>query len=236
MGFMQSPLHLHVGIVVACTLNFASAQSVDWTDWTSVAGTNDAATGSLLIDGTVNATVSVSGCVAGTVINGTSTAFDDVTTFSPAIATGDALRTDHIGSTMGDFVITFSSAVTNPIFHMADRHHYSFTANNHLTSAPIEFSIVSGDLGYSNNGTNHFSLQRADWPFPFIQASDTNGAGTTANGTFYMLGTFTQIRLNLPQEDIVYFQIGDDDFVPVPEPSSAMLGSLGLLVLLRRKR
>ncbi|MGJ8697470.1 MAG: PEP-CTERM sorting domain-containing protein [Verrucomicrobiaceae bacterium] len=223
--------------LVLCTLIAVPSGALGqaWTDWTSVNGSNDQASGTLLINN-VSSTVNVFGCVAGTVTDGTSTVFADGNLFSPTIATGDALRTDHVGNSMGDFVITFSNPITNPVFHMAGRHHYSFTANDHLTSAAIKFEIESGNLGYGNPGQT--SLKRADWTIPFIQGGDSNGEGTTADGTFHMVGTFTQIRLGLPQEDFVYFQIGDDNWTPppVPEPSSGVMMLLGAGLLVRRRR
>ncbi|MCP5538211.1 MAG: PEP-CTERM sorting domain-containing protein [Akkermansiaceae bacterium] len=234
---MQAPLPLHVGLVMACTLNLVSAQSIDWTDWTSVNGTNDVATGSLLIDGTINATVSVSGCVAGTVIDGTSTAFSNAALFSPALVTSDTLRSDHNGSipAMGDFVITFSSAITNPFFHLKENHH-GFQAFDHTTGTPIATEIVSGNLVHTPG--DNTTLGADTWTGGFMLiGSDTNNFGTTADGSFYLLGTYTQIRIRSINEDIVFYQIGDDDHVaPVPEPSTLWLGMLGFFFLLRRRK
>ena len=229
----KNKLYLAVMTSLASTPQ-VTAQAVDWTDFTSTSG-NNVANGTILVNGTTSTNVTVTGCIAGTITNGTGTNFADASTFSPAIASGDVLRTDHIGS-MGDFLITFSNPITNPIFHMADRH-ATFSATDTATSNLIEFDIVSGNLDYSYAG-NKTSLKRNDWTFPMITASDSNNHGTTADGTFYMLGTFSQIKLNLSPEDFIYFQIGDDDYVPpvVPEPSTAILVSLSSLALARRKR
>jgi len=229
-------------LTIASTLisSFSTALAVDWTDWISTgtapgtSGTN-VATGQIVLNGNSNATVSVSGCVQGTVTNGSSTRFSNSALFNPAIAMGDELRTDHTSS-MGDFTITFSSPITNPIFHMADRHTYlsATDLSNPLASpAPIVLDIVSGNLAYGNAANT--SVKRFDWIGPIITASDNNNFGTTADGTFYMLGTFTKIKLNLSPEDYIYFQIGDDNYV-VPEPSSTLLLGIGALVLMRRKR
>lgn len=204
--------------------------STDWTDW-NYSNNTDLAQGTLLVDGATLVTVTASGCIAGTVINGTSTTFSDTSLFSPAIPLGDDLVTDHIGS-LGQFIITFSSPVTNPIFHMADRHAV-FTATDVVSGNPIEFEIASGNLGYGN--ATHTSLIRNDWTFPMLTASNSNSNGTTADGTFYMLGTFTQINFNLVPEDIIHFQIGDNSFVPEPS-STLLLGASSLLGLLIRRR
>ncbi len=233
---MQIPLHLRAGLLVACCSSFASAQSIDWTDWTSVNGTNDAATGSLLIDGTTSATVSVSGCVAGTVIDGTSTAFNNAALFSPALATSDVLRSDHNGSVpaMGDFVITFTTAITNPFFHLLDNHH-GFQAFDHLTDIAIETDIISGNLIHTPG--DNTTMGADTWTGGFmLTGSDSNNYNTTADGSFYLLGTYTQIRIRSINEDIVFYQIGDDNYVPVPEPNTAWLGLLGMVFMLRRRK
>ncbi|MGJ8696880.1 MAG: PEP-CTERM sorting domain-containing protein [Verrucomicrobiaceae bacterium] len=224
-----------------CALLFASSlNGQTWTDWNAPTGGNTQVTGTL-IDGVDTITVTVFGCVAGTVSDGTSTAFSDVSFYSPALPTSDMLFSDHTEATDGQFVIHFSQAVTNPVFHMTDRHH-TFGAFNALNNAPITLVPLSGNLKAYNDSTSQFTessgtvIGRDDWYGPtFITGGNSNGFGnTTADGTFRMIGTFTAIDMNLYAEDFVGFQMG---LVPVPEPTAPVLVALaGLVMTGRRKR
>ena len=116
--------------------------------------------------------------------------------------------------------ITFSSAVTNPIFDIVSLGQPTLATSYDFGSS--SFSILSQDAGWWG-GTN-------------TSLSQTGNVltGTEGSGVIQFNGTFTSISFTAtPTENWHGFTIGVN---AVPEPSAIAAVGIGLVALVRRRR
>lgn len=193
-----------------CCASPASA-ALTFTDWTSVDGVAETASGSL---GPI--AVSLTGTdIATAVTDNTYTAYDSAA-FTPSLPSSDMVEfRGH--SPAYSYTLTFSSPVTNPRLHLA-------TLASTLDFGSIPLTRLSGDADFVVAGST---------------VTGAFHGTTDANGTVLLTGTFTSIPftalwLGPTEVDGIDIQVGAD---PLPEPSFAsciLLG--GVVALLRRRR
>ena len=175
--------------------------------------------------------------IGDSTIDGSSPQFSYSTVFSPTV-----LLTDRVGFTdaapVTMFVtMTFSSPVTDPVFHVAnlDWAGFSFAATPGLSS----LTLLNGNNGPDSDGIDptfggapygflivrDANFSTSDSTAPFI-APPTSGA-RSADASVKLNGTFTTIGFAVdagPFSDSGSFTIST-----VPEPSSLVLAGLGVV-------
>jgi hypothetical protein len=224
---LENPVSARL-LLAACAVllpALAHADTIAWTNWSSVvAGNPGSATG------TVGAfTVTYSGQTSGST---------NVPSWTPASTfTGGAVgnappHTPTIqiegGSTLME-TITFSSTVVDPIFAI-----WSLGASNTPASFDFSsksgqpFSLLGGGPSTEFNGTG-------------LTSSGSVVSGREGNGLVEFLGSYNSITFTTPQSENYYaFTVGyDATLTPtpaVPEPATLSLFGLGLsaIPLIRR--
>jgi hypothetical protein len=205
-------------LVASCLLiavaTQASAQTINWADWTS----NTSAT----LPGN---TVTYSNT------DGSSYLVTDYPSWGPASSYADGLVITNPPPSGNNIVqifggntdletITFSQAITNPVFAIWSLGSSGTTASFVFNQTP---TFVAG--GPSNEYTGSA-----------IVVSGNTVSGAEGNGTIQFLGTFSSISWTNPTYENWYgFTVG----APVPEPGSYALMVAGLAfvgVLVRRRR
>lgn len=196
----------------------AQSATIDWNQWTSnAAGT---------IAGSTPVTITFSGennhgWYAGYPSYGPGTTWADGTIVSNAPTGGIVVLNG--GNTNVD-TITFSQAVTNPVFAIWSLGQGGINASfNFIGATPV---LVAGGPSNEYNGQS-------------INVSGNDVFGREGNGTVEFIGTFTSISWTNPVSENWYgFNVGIAGVSSVPEPGSVglMLAGLTLVGLARRRQ
>lgn len=203
----------------------ARADSVFWTDWTEgTAGPDGSAAGVLSVDG-VDVDVTYSGEIYFIQTDGGTNYWSPSAPYiSPSVPNAPPASDIIALSAATRKTITFSQAVTNPLFAVV-------SLNGNGYEFDRDFEILSYGTGYWGNG-----VLTKDSPGGGIYR--LNGSGEP-HGVIEFQGTFTSISwTSLTNETWNGFTIGIRNVAVVPEPSSlALLGlpTLAGLVALRRR-
>ena len=196
----------------------AAGAQVSWTDWTS----NDANNvfGSMLFNGNPVG-VTFSGLFDGAQF-GCGTDY----WVNPSIYTGVGVpnaptNCEMIQLTAGSTkTITFSQAVTNPLFALISWNNQPVVTFN----GPLE--IVNQGCGYWGCGTMT------------VNGNVLNSVGES-HGTIRLLGTYTEVTFTDGTESWHGITVGAEELATAPEPASYVLmatGLLGVFGVSRRKR
>jgi hypothetical protein len=197
----------------------ASAATI-WTDWlTAQNGGPGSATGNL---GGVS--VSYSGGLVGSVLNGFSNVWAPPTTYvggvvdtSPA-SVGDDLRLN--GAFTGVNTITFATPVINPLFAIWSLGQPGFAASFSFNQTP---TFVVGGPNSQFGGSA-------------INVAGNTVSGFEGNGIVQFIGTFNSISWTNSFENFYAFTVGSNGEREVPEPASLLLVASGVLGVLARRR
>ncbi|MDW8197675.1 MAG: hypothetical protein RMJ56_08750 [Gemmataceae bacterium] len=173
-------------LIISGLLTASSASAaVIFADVTNINVPNQKATGTLggigftLVPTLVRPAIGFgTNAIVGGVTNGTSTAFNNPTYFTPHLPSGDII----VLSAISDFRITFDSPITNPTLHIyqLSSNTLSFTSGGH----PITFTLLSSDGDFTV-----LSGHQITGLSPFVQTA----TGDDANGSLLFPGTFTEI-------------------------------------------
>jgi len=206
---------LAVALGIAAFSTQVSATPV-FTDWTAATLSEPAGSATGTLGGST--TVTFSGNVTGAVTDGTGTFFSNTSWFTPALPTSDFIKTT--GGINQTNTITFSSAVMNPILHIASLgrnigfgtgffQNWTFTQSFTILS-----SLVGGSPGFSK----------------LTNPSGNVLHGEEGHGSIQFAGAVTSIQWTSDiREDASFFQVGfDNSVVPAPEPTTLVLLALGL--------
>ncbi|MBY0313818.1 MAG: hypothetical protein K2W85_17270 [Phycisphaerales bacterium] len=239
--------------VISVGVSDATAQSVNWVDWTSATTAPPSTAGSALgtvasLSGTIN--VSYAGEVLGQFggIPTTQTAgggtnyWRDAGQLVPAPSNGAYLSPTvtngpgDLGNTdiiclIGDNsapvtnTLTFSAPVTNPVMAILSLGSEGGGSDATYRFSNADFTVLSSGRGYwtSSLSTNDF-LRR-----------DSMGVltGRGGHGVIQFLGTFSSISWTSSREAWHGFQIG---VIPAPGAAAVFLGTIGFVFSRRRLR
>jgi PEP-CTERM motif len=215
-----------LGVCIASALP-ASADTIAWTNWTSVTpGSPGTGTGTI---GSI--TVTYSGQTSALLTDypswtPTSSYIGGVVGNAPP-ATNNSIQLE--GGVTYTESITFSSPVVDPILAIWSLGAAGTPASFDFTASE-PFTVVAGGPSAEYGGSS-------------ITTSGNNIDGSEGNGVVQFNGTFSTITFTTPgYEDYYAFTVGEDATLtsgtsPVPEPGTLSLLGLGLsaLPLARRK-
>lgn len=197
-----------------------SATNIDWTTWTSQP-TSTSALGT--IAGT-SVTVSYSGEIAFTQLNGTGTNFfQPSTTFtsSPTVSNSPPSDMIAIDGTATTHTITFSSAVVNPIMEIV-------SMGQGGVGTQYAFSLSAGQsMSILNQGPSNAFGGCATC----LSLSGTTLTGHEGDGIILFTGTFTSLSWTGANPEFwngFTFGITGTADTTVPEPASVLLLGTGL--------
>lgn len=146
-----------------------------------------------------------------------------------------------IGSTFGgEYVLNRLSTGTGSISGLLSNVNVSSYLN--LPFAVVWFSgVTSTTTGNATAGSTWGVVRGSDWVFPASDSGTFTHSATAA--TFAGASVFAQVNANVPATGASNFRttLGDNttgaaSFVIVPETSTSLLGAIGALALLRRRR
>lgn len=188
--------------------------------------------------------------ISNSTTDGTSPQYSYSTVFSPTAATTDRVGFSYIGGATNTVSISFSSPVTNPVFHVAnlDNALFNFGATTGLTS----MTLLKGNNGADSDGIDP-AFGGAGFGFLLLQDANPSTSDATlpistppisgarsGYGSVQLNGTFSTITFGVgaggPGADI---NGGSFTVSIVPEPGSVMLaglGALGMVGFTRRRR
>lgn len=220
---MKYTLNLIVmAVCLSCGSAFASV--VDWTDWeTATTGVNGSASGTV---GGIG--ISYSGDIAfaqtGSGINywaeGNPAPYTGNSVVDNAPTAAELIGMSAHGTTQ---TITFAQAVTNPIMAIVSMGQSGRPVTYDFDAA---FNVLSEGRGYWGDGS--YSL-----------GAGNSITGRELHGAIQFVGTFTSISWDTSNAEYWHgFTIGfaQDEQVGVPETGSLALFSLGLIVLMARRK
>lgn len=212
-------------VLFAVTLPVQSAVLVAWDVWGSVAAADDALSGfTATIAGNYNA------------INGTIGSTDG--TYGSGLSGADtAARSLLVNNTKNSFTLTLTN--NTGFSYSIDTLRFDYFVRN---TSPRDISVVYTSGGLGTVGTT----------IAAVNNSPDFGSVSTADATDYdysLSSLLTDTILSDGESAVFTFTVSDNgntnsssfdniafEGSPIPEPSAALLGGLGLLALLRRRR
>ena len=170
----------------------------------------------------------------GELANGTSL----TSTFDPGITSANAGLT--IGSTFGgDLVLNVISSGAGSIAGLLSNVSVSSYLNMKFAVIWFDGVAAAGAPANAEGGSKFGIVRGSDWVFPAADSGDFGMSSTDNAGP----ASFYQMNANVPAANAPNFRTtladgttGAASFAVVPEPSAAILGAIGALGLLRRRR
>lgn len=203
---------LFVSLVFTLMFNTSSsfASNVVWTDWSSIqTGSNGLGQGTLTLGSNI-VDVSLNGLI-GSFANGDGYYNNAATGYTSPTGTYDGLEPSDLIQewSTGPVVLNFSRPVINPYIALV--------------------SVGSSGNGVTYSFQNPFNVISAGpniWGYGGYGVSGNNFTGYEYNGILQIPGTYNNLTFNINQGEYWHgFNVG----VPVPEPSSMLLGLFGLI-------
>ena len=211
-------------ITMAAGVGQAEASLIDWTTWTGATAnpTTGSASGNA---GSVG--ISYSGELQSLSPLGAYPSWTPTSTFSGGSVSNGPSPSGGIIQLFGDTgatdTITFSHAVTNPVFAIWSLGQGGVDASFNFGQTP---TFVAGGVSAEYTGTS-------------INVLGNVVSGQEANGTVMFLGTFNTISWTNPtREDWYGFTVGVQSAVPEPSTWAMMIlgfAGIGLMTYRRRK-
>jgi autotransporter-associated beta strand protein len=223
-------------VVSEGTLNITSSGSTHASSAVSVTGT-----ASLVVNGTVNGTLSTA---AGTTLSGTGTISGSATISgihnpgnSPGIQTFGANLTYSGGSSVVNWELTADTS-TNAPNPSAIFDQLLVTGDLNFAAATTVNLLFDG-AGSSVSWTDSFWNSSQDWLVYDVAGTTSGFSNLTLTNANWLDGDDNPFNSFRPGSSFSFSQVGQDiylNYTVVPEPSTALLGGLGVLALLRRRR
>jgi hypothetical protein len=211
----------------------SDAGTITWTDWTSITdgNPNGAALGTLSPVAQPVVSITYSGDVEVSSQTSDPANFNywnPASTFTSATVS-DAPTNPGIVTLFGDQVtntLTFSQPIVNPVMALLS---LGNSANQISYTFDAPFTILSGGPSAAFNGSSVY------------QISPNVVGGMEGNGTIQFTGSFTSLSWTVTGTEYWHgFTLGIAGVASVPEPSSLVMGVIGLLgiggFVLRAKR
>ncbi len=227
---------LSAGVVAGVIGPIAGAQTVTWTDWTSVTqGTPGSASGTITIGGqTVNVQYSGEVRAPSQTSSASYNYWRPASTFTSATVTDAPTNTGIITLEGGNDItntLTFSSSLQNVFMAIMSLGQGGRPTTYHFNTP---FTLLSQGPSSTYGGCNTC----------LTQPSGSVLSGTEGDGTIEFNGPISSISWTAPTPEYWHgFTVGADAFAgsvgTVPEPSSlALLGTgvVGLIPMLRRRK
>jgi len=230
MSLLRTTRRLAGALVVAAVAGTPAHAQVSWADWTSMAA--NSVTGTMMFNSTPVGVTYTGAYAFAQLTCGTNYWSPDV--YTSATVPNAPTACDIIGLAQGGVnTVTFSTAVTNPLF--------AFLSWNGQGATPVTFTGMNGaatvtpTLQLLSQGTSYWGSGSAS-----VSGNDLNVSGEVG-GTVMLQGTFTQFSFNDSPEYWHGFTVGAQSLAAssVPEPSTValtMTGLLGVLGMARRRR
>jgi hypothetical protein len=216
---------LAVGAFALAASSGASAATITWTDWTSIAA--GTATGNLGGNAVTYTGANTGGNTTGTFLFGPSTSYvGGVVGNAPCTGTttcvGDIITLTG-SQTPTPITLTFASPVTNPIFAI-----WSLGGNG-----PASLTFGAG-----NTPSIQATGPNAQFGFTSLTAASNVVSGQEGNGTFLLPGTFSSIAFSGSFENFYGLTVGTAGplTAAIPEPGTYALFAAGLASLFGIRR
>jgi hypothetical protein len=218
---------LAIGALALAASSGASAATITWTDWTTIAA--GTATGTLGGSAVTYTGANTGGNTAGTFLFGPSSTYvGGVVGNAPCTGTtaclGDIVNLTG-SQTPTPITLTFASPVTNPVFAI-----WSLGG-----AAPASLTFAAGSTpSIQSTGTN------TTFGFGSLTAVSNVVTGQEGNGTFLLPGTFSTIAFSGSFENFYGLTVGTAGplTAAIPEPGTYALFAAGLASLfgIRRRK
>ena len=179
--------------------------------------------------------------IGNSTIDGSSPAYSYPSVFDPTNPFGDRIGWTSGGTTTNIIKVIFSSAVTNPVFHVAnlDSAMLSFTLTPGFTSLTLLNGNGSAGDGLAISGATVFDMNPATFDMTLPSVTPPTSGARSAYGSVQINGTFTSLFIGAGTSGAGADLLGSFTLSAesVPEPSSlALIGFAGFLTLLLRRR
>ncbi len=176
--------------------------------------------------------------IGNSTIDGSSPAYSYASVFSSANPLGDRVGWSSGGTTTNTIGITFSSPVTNPIFHVAnlDSAQFSFILTPGFTSLTLLNSNFGAGDGLGISGPTLIDTLSTTFDATAPTSSPPTSGGRSAYGSVRINGTFSALVIGTGTSGAGPDTAGSFTLSVIPEPNSLALTGLGVAFgLLRRK-
>jgi len=193
-------------------------------------GTTNISTGSLvllIVDTGSNGFFNLGSPTGNTTFSSTSN--PSLTSLQANLSTGSTFGGEYILNRISSGSGSVSSILTNVNISSYLNKQFALVWFEGLTAAGSELTAAAGTKWGISRGS--------DWVFPSADSGTFTSSSSDAGGasSFYQVNQLTPAANSAAFRSVVG-TTGSAAFTIVPEPSAALLGAIGALVLLRRRR